>query len=157
MYQTMNIKYIQGMLIVFLYYISAGLFAQNLPQLHMKTLKNQPLEFQLKAFLPPSDNLYGPVHGVINQLEEIGNDGPLTIYKVTYTPQSNFIGKDTVVIEYRGTPGNSIMNWHIKQVTVFIEVSNSIIEANKDIEYLTLNSHGVCLCCIKLLLKIFSP
>lgn len=142
MYRTMNIKYKTGMLFVFLIYISAGLFAQNLPQLHLKTLKNQTLEFLLKAYMTPSDNLYGPNHGVIDQFTIVGQEGNLKTYNVKYVPHPDFIGKDTVIIEYRGYPGNSIMNWRIKKVTLYIEVLNSIIDAGKDIEFAEINSAG---------------
>ena len=142
MYRTMNIKYRTGMLFVLLIYISAGLFAQNLPQLHLKTLKNDTLEFLLKAYMTPSDNLYGPNHGVIDQFDIVGNEGNLKTYNVKYVPHPDFIGRDTVIIEYRGYPGNSIMNWRIKKITLFIEVVNSIIDAGKDIEFAEINSEG---------------
>ena len=142
MYRTMNIKYKTGLLLVFLICISAGLFAQNLPQLDMKMLKNDTLEFFLKSYLTPSDNLYGPNHGVIDQLVSVGSEGNLKIWSVKYVPDPDFVGKDTVIIEYRGNPGNSIMTWHIKKVTLFIEVSNSIIEAKNDFEFSEINSAG---------------
>ncbi len=132
----------QGMLIVLMFYISAGLFAQNQPHLHLKTLKNDTLEFLLKAYMTPSDNLYGPNHGVINQFDVVNNEGNLKTYNVKYVPHPDFTGKDTVIIEYRGYPGTSIMNWKLKKVTVYIEISNSIIEVKNDISFPQLNSTG---------------
>jgi hypothetical protein len=142
MYLAMNIKIKTGTLFIFLIYFSVGLISQNLPEMHLKVLTNDTVHFQLKAYLPPSDNLYGPNHGDINQLTEIGNEGNLKIYDVVYTPDSNFVGRDTAIIEYRGYPGISIFTWKIKKVIVYLEVLNSIIEATNDYLFTEINSVG---------------
>lgn len=142
MYLTMNIKIKTGLLFIFLIYFSAGLISQNLPEMHLKVLTNDTLHFQLKAYMTPSDNLFGPNHGDINQFNIIATEGNLKTYDLKYVPDHNYVGKDTVIIEYRGYPGNSIFTWHIKKVTVYIDILNSIIEAKHDYFFTEINSQG---------------
>ena len=142
MYLTMNIKIKTGLLFIFLIYFSAGLISQNLPEMHLKVLTNDTLHFQLKAYMTPSDNLFGPNHGDINQFNVIATEGNLKTYDLKYVPDHNYVGKDTVIIEYRGYPGNSIFTWHLKKVTVYIDILNSIIEAKHDYQFSETNSQG---------------
>ncbi len=138
----MNIKIKTGLLFIFLIYFSAGLISQNLPEMYFKVLTNDTLHFQLKAYMTPSDNLFGPNHGDINQFNIIATEGNLKTYDLKYVPDHNYVGKDTVIIEYRGYPGNSIFTWHIKKVTVYIDILNSIIEAKHDYFFTEINSQG---------------
>jgi hypothetical protein len=138
----MNIKIKTGLLFIFLIYFSAGLISQNLPEMHFKVLTNDTLHFQLKAYMYPSDNLFGPNHGDINQLNVIATEGNLKTYDLKYVPDHNYVGKDTVIIEYRGYPGNSIFTWQIKKVIVYIDILNSIIEARHDYFFTETNSQG---------------
>lgn len=142
-YLTMNIKFKSGLLSLVFIMVSGVLCSQNLPELRLKTLKNDTLEFLMKAYMHPSDNLYGPNNGVIDQFEVVDTEGNLKTYNVKYVPHPDFTGKDTVIIEYRGYPGSSIMDWHIKKMSVYIEVSNSIIKAGKDILFSDLNADGL--------------
>lgn len=131
MYKAMNIKHKMGLLLLFFIFFAALLRAQNLPHLSFKVLKNDSLVFYLKSNSIRPIELVFPQHGNIDNTDQ-GIGEILKDFKVVYYPDSNYIGKDRVVLKYYGNPGSSISNWSNKKVEVDIEVVNSILNVKND-------------------------
>ncbi len=110
--------------------------------MHFKMLKNDTLHFYMKAnALPPVEIVPVSFGTIDNVLPGTGNSNPLTFH-LKYIPDNNFTGKDHAVLEYRGNPGSSLMDWAIKRTIIDIDVLNSIINAQNDIVFVNTNSQG---------------
>jgi hypothetical protein len=138
----MKIKYKFILVLALLYSFSVNSFSQNLPYMHFKMLKNDTLHFYMKANALPPVEIVPVSFGTLNNvLPGTGNSNPLTFH-LKYIPDNNFTGRDRAVLEYRGNPGNSLMDWAIKRTIVDIDVLNSIIKAQSDIVFINTNSQG---------------
>ncbi len=124
---------------------SASSFAQNLPHMSFKVLKNDTVSFTLKANGYSPIDIVPPAHGDIplgTSAGRVEGHPSLKYYTMMYVPDQDFVGYDHAVIEYLGTPGTSVLSYHQKIITVDIEVVNSLVEANTDIFNVQLNSSG---------------
>ncbi len=105
-------------------------------------LKNDTLHFYMKANALPPVEIVPVSFGTLNNvLPGSGNSNPLTFH-LKYIPDNNFTGRDHAVLEYRGNPGSSLMDWAIKRTIIDIDVVNSILNAQTDIAFINTNSPG---------------
>ncbi len=124
---------------------SASSFAQNLPHMSFKVLKNDTVSFTLKANGYSPIDILPPTNGDIplgSPLGRVDGHPSLKYYKMMYLPNPDFVGHDRAVIEYLGTPGTSVLSYHQKIITIDFEVVNSLVEANTDVFNLESGSLG---------------
>ena len=138
----MKFKYKFVLVLAVIYSISTNVFSQNVPYMHFKMLKNDTLHFYLKSNAIAPIEIVPASYGTIdNVLPGSGSTNPLTFH-LKYIPDPNFTGTDVAVLEYRGNPGSSLMDWSIKKVKVEIDILNSVLNANKDVVFIQTNSPG---------------
>ncbi len=124
---------------------SVSSFGQNLPHMSFKVLKNDTVNFVLKANGYSPIDILPPAHGDIPLGSPTGNvEGhpSLKYYEMSYLPNTDFVGHDYAVIEYLGTPGTSVLSYHQKVIIVDFEVVNSLVEAKTDVFNVQLNTQG---------------
>ncbi len=123
--------------------ISLSSNAQNLPYKHYKILRGDSLSFQLKGNGYSPDDIVTPKYGEIPIGTYVSGTNN-TVWNMQYWPypDSNFVGTDHAVIEYRGNPGSSELDWPIKIIKIDFEIVNSILSAKNDFYNVNTNSTG---------------
>ncbi len=117
--------------------------AQNVPYKHFKILKGDSLDFQLKGNGVSPVSIVTPKYGEIPPGSYVQGTNN-TVWDMQYWPyaDSNFVGIDHAVLEYRGNPGSSVYDWPIKVIKIDFEIVNSILTARNDFYNINTNSTG---------------